>query len=217
MPLVTGEIYHVVNRGVGGIPIFKEKKDYQRFLKTLLYYQRQTVPFRFSRFLTLPKEEQEKILLENKKVLVEIISYCLMPNHFHFLLKQTVDEGILRFLRLATNSYSRFFNLKYKRNGALFGARFKATRIESEEQLLHVSRYIHLNPYSGFLVKDLKNLFTYHYSSLPEYLNLSPESYCQKEIITAYFKNPANYRKFISNQADYQRSLDLIKHKTLEK
>jgi putative transposase len=219
-PLITGEFYHILNRGSDSIPIFRNRYDYQRFIKTFIYYQHQDPPLKFSIFLKKSEAEREKIFSElnqSKKILVEIIVYCLMPNHYHFLLKQALDRGIFNFTRLISNSYSRYFNTKYKRKGSLFEGRFKAVRVENENQLLHLGRYIHLNPYSGFLVKNFKDLKNYPYSSLPEYLNPESGNVCQKEIIYSYFKHPSDYQKSVLDRADYQKKLETIKHQTLEK
>lgn len=220
VPLVTNEFYHIVNRGVGAIPVFKNSWDYQRFIQTFQFYQHDELPMRFSKFLALPKQEREDLFLSlsrSSKLLVEIIAYCLMPNHFHFLLKQKEDGGVMKFIRLATDSYSKYFNTKYKRKGTLFEGRFKAVRVETEEQLLHLSRYIHLNPYSGYLIKDLKKLVDYPYFSLPEYLGLNENKICQKQTIFSFFGSQAKYRDFINDQADYQRNLELVKHQLLER
>ena len=123
-----------------------------------------------------------------KNFLAEIVAYCFMPNHFHFLLKQKANDGISKFIANFTNSYGRYFNSKNKRNGPLFQNRFRATRIETEQQLLHVSRYIHLNPYSAYLVKNLKELEVYPYSSLPEYIGKTDSEFCYKENVLHYFK-----------------------------
>lgn len=219
-PLVTGEFYHVVNRGNSSIPIFRAKRNYQRFLETFCYYQNTNSPVKFSKFQTLPRAEREQVLENLKKerdFLVEIVAYCLITNHFHFLLKQNKDAGIFNFCRLLNNSYSRYFNILHKRKGSLFEGRFKAIRIETDEQLLHLSRYIHLNPYSSFVVKDFKNLLDYPFSSLPEYLGKTKEDICNKEIVYAQFSSVKSYQKFVLDQASYQRTLEIIKHQLLEK
>lgn len=218
-PLITNEYYHVLNRGNGGMPIFKSKYDYYKIIQILSYYQNVSHTVRFSKFITLPLDQRNQLLQEfkNKKdFFVEIIAYCLMPNHFHLILKQQKDEGIFNFLRLLSNSYAHFFNIKYKRRGSLFEGRFKAIRLENDYQLLHVSRYIHLNPYSAFLVKDAEYLKEYPFSSFQEYLGLVKNSICQKDIILSQFKSIKDYEKFVLDQADYQRNLEIIKHQILE-
>lgn len=219
VPLVTGEFYHIINRGNASVPIFKTKRDYHRFFETFLYYQNCDLSMRYAKLFTLSLKEREDLLnklKEKRKLWVEVIAYCLMPNHFHFLLKQVDDKGISNFIRLLGNSYSHYFNTKYKRKGGLFEGRFKAIRIETDSQLLHLSRYIHLNPYSSFLIKNLDELIKYPFSSLSEYLGLSKTKVCQKESILSSFSNQEDYKKFIFDRADYQRSLEEIKHQLLE-
>lgn len=217
--LATNETYHILNRGNASTPIFRAKRDYNRFLQSFLYYQNLTPPIKFSKLFQLSNQERKRLvdkLNRKKEFLVEIIAYCLMPNHFHFILKQTKDGGILNFIRLSSNSYSRYFNTKYKRRGSLFEGRFKSIRIETDSQLLHLSRYVHLNPYSSYLVKTFNKLIDYPYSSLPEFLGTSKEKICQKETVLGFFSDPKDYKRFVLDRADYQRDLEEIKHQLLE-
>lgn len=220
IPLATNETYHIINRGIASQPTFIDSKNYQRAVECLRYYQNKKPPIKYSRYLQLAKGRRAAlldILAKEKQFLVEIIAYCFMPNHFHLLLKQLADNGISKFVSNFTNSYTRYFNTKNERNGPIFQGRFKAKRIETEEQLLHVSRYIHLNPFSSYVVKSLKDLEKYPYSSLLEYLDDGGANFCSKEMIADNFKNEGAYKKFVFDQADYQRELDKIKHLTLEK
>lgn len=221
IPLINEEIYHVVNRGVNSIPIFKNRRDYQRFIQTFLYYQHDNPPIKYSALFQLSRNTREDILTslnKNHDSLVEIIAYCLMPNHYHFLLKQIKDGGIVDFIRLTTNSYSKYFNTKNKRAGPLFQGRFKTIHIETDEQLIHVSRYIHLNPYSSFIIKKLEELAKYPYSSLSEFSDNSNNhsQICKKDIVLKHFKSSRQYLKFVVDNADYQRNLERIKHLVLE-
>jgi len=218
-PLVTNEIYHVINRGTTSQPVFLNQKDYLRGLETIFYYQNKNPPLRYSFFLRLPRQQRIELLnrlKSQRKFLVEIIAYCLMPNHLHLLLKQVQDNGISTFMSNFANSYTRYFNTRQKRVGPLFQGKFKAVRVETDEQLIHLSRYIHLNPHSSYEVKNLKDLETYPYSSFPEYLNPKKSDNCTKEIVLHNFKNFTSYKKFVFDQADYQRKLQEIKHLALE-
>lgn len=205
-PLVTGEYYHVFNRGVAKMPIFKGPRDYQRFLKTLLYYQLEGPKSRFSLFTPTTKQ-----LDKNKKV-VEIICYCLMPNHFHFLLRQVKDGGITEFISKLSNSYTKYFNVKDGRVGPILQGEFKSVLIGTNEQLLHVSRYIHINP----LVSDLTaSLGDYIWSSYPEY-SMKEDGFCAKDIILDQFKSMQDYKQFVLDQEGYGRELEFIKHQLLD-
>lgn len=219
IPLVTDQIYHVVNRGIAEQPIFLREKDYERALETLLYYKNTHLPLRYSFFMRLPAKQRGEILTslkEKRGVLVDIMAYCLMPNHIHLLVIQRKDNGISIFMSNFANSYTRYFNTKRNRRGPIFEGKFKAIRIETDEQLLHVSRYIHLNPYTSYIVKTLNQLEHYPYSSFSEYLGYSQSNVCQKELILNQFSNRNSYKNFVFNQADYQRKVEAIKHLTLE-
>ena len=219
IPIVTGEIYHVVNRGIASQPTFTNGRDYQRMLMLLPYYRFASPPFKLSKFLTFPKSRQVEILQEmqeNGQPLVDIIAYCLMPNHFHLVLKQISDESIAKFVSDVSNGYTRYFNTKYERKGPIFQGKFKAVRVEGEEQLLHLSRYVHLNPFSSYIVKAENELEDYPYSSFSEYVRETSGGFCQKQPVLSHFETPNAYRDFILDRADYQRELQDIKHLTLD-
>ena len=203
--LASGEYYHIFNRGVNHTPIFLSVRDYKRFLKTVLYYQGQEVKPRYSFYN--PNIHN----FTGKGKLVEIIAYCLMPNHFHFLLKQTIDKGIENFVRKSTNSYTKYFNIKNKRIGPLFQGRFQSVHIETNEQLLHLSRYIHLNPIVSYVARDLES---YEWSSFKDYF--SNLNICSKDVILKQFKSAEDYKNFLLDQENYAKELELIKHQLLD-
>jgi putative transposase len=205
--LAEGEYYHIFNRGVEKRDIFRDKRDYSRFSETASYYQFSNLPTRFS-FRGRPGIVKLSQLRsqENNKKLVDVIAYCLMPNHFHFLLKQNLKDGITIFIGKTGNSYARYFNIKHERVGPLFQGKFKAVRIMNNEELIHVSRYIHLNPLVDYLVKDLKE---YSFSSYLEYLGLGKGISSPKEVMEQ-FETASDYEKFVQNQEDYARQLKRI-------
>lgn len=205
--LATGEYYHIFNRGVNKLPIFIGVQDYKRFIKSMLYYQLAGPKPSFSLFSPLSQE------LDKDNKIIEVNCYCLMPNHFHFLLKQTKDGGISEFLRKFSNSYTKYFNTKHNRVGPILQGEFKAVLIESNEQLLHLSRYIHLNP---FVSGQTKNLDEYIWSSYLEYVGLSDKEVCLKDIILDQFKLPQDYKQFVLDQTGYGMELEYIKHHLLD-
>ncbi len=217
IPIVAGEIYHVFNRSVAKQPIFLNKRDFNRAIECIKFYQHGDLPFRFSHYNRLPKEQKDKIteMIKNNPKIIEILTYCLMPNHIHFLLKGLTENGVIKFMSNFQNSYAKYFNTKTERTGTLFQPMFQAVRIESDEQLIHVNRYIHLNPVTAYLIKNIGELDQYPWSSYPDYFDNS-ETFINKELILNYFKNISAYRQFVSDQVDYQRKLDNIKHLALE-
>lgn len=215
--LANGQIYHVFNRGVERRMLFTNKREYQRALETIKYYRLNNLPLRFSKFLSQPKQLQQEILnhinaSQNKQV--EILAYCLMPNHFHFMLRQISDDGISKFISNFTNSYTKYFNTKHKRNGPLVQGMFEAVLVESDEQLMHLSRYIHLNPVSSFIIKE-QDLENYPWSSYREYLELDT-GFCDKQIVQSNFKSIDEYKRFVSDHISYAQELDKIKHLLIE-
>lgn len=216
--LAEDQFYHVFNRAIDRQTIFSTKWECKRALETLKFYRFADLPFKLSQLLNLPESDRQKIIInlnQNNKKLVEIIAFCLMPNHFHFLLKQLKENGISKFVANFTNSYTKYFNTKHERRGHLFEGLFKAVLVENNEQLLHLSRYIHLNPVSSFIIKP-DSLEKYDWSSLQEYLNISKENLCSKEIVLNNFPSIEEYKKFITNQIKYAQELEKIKHLTLE-
>ena len=138
------QIYHIFNRGVEKRTTFLDKRDYRRFLDSMDYYRIKN-PTRFS-------FKKRSTLIENVTIdtpLVEILSFCLMPNHFHLLLRQIEEKGITNFISKLSNSYTRYFNVRHKRVGPLFQGTFKAVRVEDNKQLLHLSCY--MQPFSSML------------------------------------------------------------------
>jgi len=208
VPFVTNEIYHIFNRGVNKNDIFFSDDDFRRFYLTLLHYK-----LGEGKFSHLTDPGSAGLQKTNIQARVQILAYCFMSNHFHFLLKQLVDGGITWYLQHVTNSFSHYINTKYKRVGPLFQGRFKNIHIESDEQLLHVSRYIHLNPYVSTIVQDVKD---YKYSSYPSYLNHYDNLLCDPELVLSYFKSRDEYEQFVLNHAEYALSLEKIKHHVLD-
>ena len=219
LPLVNGEIYHVFNRGIDGRPTFTGIREYERVKELPRFYQWNNLSTRYSVFAEWEIERQQNFIKKVKSLgepLVEIAAYCFMPNHFHMLLRQASNGGISKFLSNFQNSYTRYFNTKHRRLGPLFLDQFKVVRIEDENQLLHVSRYIHLNPYTGFVIKTIDELSTYPWTSFPEYLGSEKREICQKQILMEYFRGKAAFQSFVFNHADYQRRLVGISHLTFE-
>lgn len=219
IPLITGEYYHIYNRGINKQPIFLGTRDFDRIMLLLEFYSFDRPKLRFSKYQQLSQKDRKIFfdqLNKKHKKLIEIICFCFMPNHFHLLIRQLTDNGISRFTGILQNSYTKYFNVKHKKIGPLLQGQFKAIRVEDDSQLLHLSRYIHLNPYTSFIVKELNELKNYQWSSFMEYINGENSGLCNKEIILGNFKDREEYLRFVFDQALYQRELDRIKHLSLE-
>jgi len=136
-----------------------------------------------------------------------------MPNHFHLLLFQISKYAIPKLLQQITNAYTQYFNQKYKRVGSLFQGPYKAVRIEKDEVLLHINRYIHLNPISAELTSNLNQ---YPWSSYRQYIGSNKSKICDTSFVFGNFSSVIKYQEFILDQVDYATSLEQIKHFTLE-
>lgn len=192
--------FHLYNRGVEKRNIFLSDKDRERFIQTIRICRLVSSPKVSLVFKQLklgrisPKESFEK---KWGPLWVEILAYCLMPNHFHFEVKELVKNGVPKFAQRLGNSYTLYFNTKYDRVGRLFESTYKSVEINTDEQLVHLSRYIHANPVISSKVKlNIKQLKTYQWTSLPIYLGAESEI-CQSDEIMSFFKSGKNYWKFV--------------------
>lgn len=150
VPLVSGERYHVYNRGVDKRDIFLEKHDYLRFYQSLLFFNtiEATGSFRLAKSLSD----------KNITKLVQIYSYCLLPNHFHLILEQMVDGGISEFMKRISVGYTGYFNEKYTRTGVLFQGGFKRVHIENETQFQYLVAYVNEN-HTVHQINNSKEIF----------------------------------------------------------
>lgn len=193
--------YHVYNRGVDKRTIFQDDLDYRTFLHLLkLYLSAEKKPDSALTRTDLVRPRPVQPINDE----VKLVSYCLMPNHFHLLVKQRTETGMTKLLRRVATTYSVYFNTRYSRSGTLFQGRYRAVLVNSEEQLLHLSRYIHLNP-AELTRTDLVN---YAYSSYPYYLGKKHADWLNLTPVLSYFHSAAkdinlkginSYRSFVED------------------
>lgn len=219
-PLINDNHYHVFNRGVGRMPIFKSKYDYMRMIDLMDYYRFEKPPVRFSHYNRLNYDEKmilQEQIYKNSKELVEMYAFVLMPNHFHIQLKQLTENGISKFMGNFQNAYTKYFNTKHVRSGTLYELRFKAVNIESDEQVLHLNRYIHLNPFTSGFVDSDKGLMNYEWSSYPIYAAGTNISMINTRFVMDLFSEERDqFVKFTLDQVDYQKQLHNYKHLLLD-
>jgi putative transposase len=145
VPLTTGEVYHVFNRGAHKQKIFLEERDYRRF-QLNLHVANHTEPIVIREILESQKYKEPFSGFRSDKSLVDILAYSLMPNHFHLILRQKTDGGISRFMRKTGVGYSMYYNVKYSHSGVLFQGRFQSRHIDNEAYFRWIFSYVHLNP-----------------------------------------------------------------------
>ncbi len=222
-PIVTGEVYHVFNKSIAEYKIFNNDPEFLRMINVICYYQREKPAIKFSDFIRSPQAKQDHLKRMNsfppqrwergdKEKLVEIVAYCVMPTHLHLTLKQLKENGISIFMGNILNSYAKYFNTKHERKGHLWEGRFKHVLVESDEQLLHLTRYIHLNPTTAYLVDKPEDWLV---SSYREYLAGTGNSkICKYDDILDI--EPKDYKEFVEDRISYQRELAKIKHLFLD-
>lgn len=201
--LANHQYYHIFNRGIEKRDIFIDDKDYRRFFSSLILMNDEKGGmmiewrnYKYSHPNTSPEEFLRLSLrnsLKNRKKLVNIISYCLNPNHYHFVLEQIIDRGVEKFMHRIATGYTRYFNDKYHRSGSLFQGVFKAYQIKSTAQLLRMSVYVNCNSE----IHGLHRAKKYKWCGFAEYLNKpSKGKLCDKRVINEHFKNRREYEKY---------------------
>jgi len=194
---VIGQFYHVYNRGVDKRSIFLNDRDYQRFMDSISSFNDVEPIGHLSRNVVHDSDEI-------KNMLIQISAFCLMPNHFHFLIEQKADDGISKFLHRLLTGYTMYFNKRYERSGALFQSTFKSKHVKNDSYLLQLSRYIHLNPLK-ILSPECKEptaadrlLKMYPWSSYRDFCQQSGmNKENRKNMIVDMVGGPDDYRKFV--------------------
>ncbi len=196
--------YHVYNRGVAKQRIYRDKDDYKKFIGLLKFYlslQGQTLQVKVS-----PSK-----VLKNHSEDVRLHCYCLMPNHFHLLLYQEKIDSMNYFMRSFATKYSMYFNDRYKRTGPLYESRYKAVRVETDDQLVYLSKYIHLNPVE--ILPAGTDPAGYKYSSYGNYLRLFKQPWVKTKRILNFFQEKSYY-EFMKDEDD--KGLSVVKSLVLD-
>ncbi|KKW12527.1 MAG: Transposase [Parcubacteria group bacterium GW2011_GWA2_49_9] len=215
-----GEYYHLYNRGVERRPVFENDSDRKRFM-LLLYLCNGKAPFRFDR-LPAWKDETSLELIKSAlgekmdSPIIAIGAYCLMPNHFHLLVRETTENGISAFMHRLSTAYTMYFNIGRKRDGVLFQGRFKAKHAKTDTYLRYLFSYIHLNPVKIIEPKWKENgirdrrrakqyLAEYPYSSYFDYLGISRQfsKLLNQKEFPGYFPEKTTFNREISDWLRY--------------
>lgn len=208
-----------------------DDKDYLRFVHDLFEFNDQD-PVSNTSYHFKNMEVQPRYFTERKKprkLLVEILIFTLMPNHFHLLLRQKEEGGIVKFMQKLGTGYTMYFNQKHERVGGLFQGRFKAVMIEQEAHFMYLPHYIHLNPlelnYRGSTSIDWKDamyfLKNYRWSSFPDYVgNKNFPSVTQREFLLGILGGKEHYKKetisWLKEKKENEKNLEGIKEILLD-
>ncbi len=181
--------YHIYNRGAGDALIFLDDQDRHKFLSL------------FARHLDSNDLSKKTDGSQYDKYDLELIAYCLMGNHFHLLVYQETDpQAITQLMRSVATAYTMYFNRKYKRHGHLFQSIFKASHITDDAYLLHITRYIHMNP---------RSYLRYKWSSIAYYLGVDAPPWLHPEKVNDMSQR--QYREFLESYEDRRAELELLK------
>lgn len=202
--------YHIYNRGVAKNKIFLDDKDYKTFLFYLKFYLTLELHDKDLQGRTL-KVPPSKIP-NNFTDEIKLVAYCLMPNHYHFLIYQKRKDMIQHFMRSLGTKYSMYFNRRYERVGPLFQGKYKGVLVDSEEQFIYLSKYIHQNPIE--ILPAGSDLEGYKYSSYLNYLGVINQTWVKpRDILDLYTDNnkQISYKQFIENlQDDFFSISDIV-------
>ncbi len=177
-------VHHLITKG-NNQDIFLDDRDFNRYIFSLRKF--------------------------SKRLSVRILAFCLMPNHVHILARQDSEISLSKFMQTLSTAYANYFNTRYKRQGHLFEARFKNIEVTTDEYLIHLSRYIHLNPSSSQIVQSPQH---YKWGSYKHYLGNGSLDFIDERIILAYFSkdNPRrDYQEFVESRIEYQKDISLQK------
>jgi putative transposase len=196
VPFVKDEYYHIYNRGVDKRKVFMDEGDFKRFVRSIKEFN-SLEPIGSIYLNSLGKNKPKHQLRRPTSQLIEIVAYCLIPNHYHFILKENGEGGVSEFMKRLGGGYTKYFNKKYKRSGALFQGRFKSTHIKTDSKLAEYSAYVNLN-HKVHAHKYPLRRWTSQWSSWREYVGKvsKKNSICEKGMILSHFRSRVDYKKF---------------------
>lgn len=204
------EYYHIFNRGVEKRDVFSDAKDYERFLLSMNILNDQRINSmidwrdykKYNKKSSLDDFLKLRFRSEDRQPYVEIIAYCLNPNHYHFILKQVSDKGIEKFMHKIGISHTKYYNKKHERSGVLFQGVFKAIHIDSNEYLLYLSAYVNKNNFIHGYNKDDR----WPYSSLHHYLGKTSNPLVHENVVLSQLGNRTDYKTFLEKNALHMRN-----------
>lgn len=221
--LAPDEFYHLYNRGTEKRNIFSIEADRERFI-ALLYLCNTIEPVHIDDIKKSRGSTSLELLLESERAetLVDICTYCLMPNHFHLLVREKEDGGISRFMQKLLTGYTMYFNKRHDRSGALFQGKYKVTHADEDRYLKYLVSYIHLNPvklidplWKENGIRDRKSaekyLREYRYSSYPDYLEIPriESKIINRTALPEYFCDTRDFENDITDWLEYQKDTEL--------
>ena len=195
--IAPGEHYHIFNRAVNKQVIFHNTGDYIRFLFLILHFQSAIKVSHLNREVKEFAESlgQHRVLTIEKRM-VELVAFCIMPNHFHLIVKELEESGIASYMQRVLNAYGKYYNTKYEKSGHVFQGPYRAVHISDDRQLLHLSAYIHRNPRE--ISKWFRKEEQYTWSSYQDFIGENRwGKLILPDIVIGQFRNKAEYKYFV--------------------
>lgn len=236
-PLINGEIYHIVVRAIDPIELFRDKRDYFRMIYSLFVFNDENPTSSVFRKRNVPRSnlgtEISLAIMKSgekkkRKVLVEILAFCLMPNHIHLLVRQVRNGGISKFMQKLGTGYAMYYNKKYERQGHLFQGRYRIVHVKTQEQLKTLFVYIHTNPVSLIVphwrekgIEDLKKVIKfledYKWSSYPDYLGKKNFSFLtRREFLTKVMSGIDGCQESVNDWLEFKKELADLEKMAIE-
>ena len=197
LKITPGEHYHIFNRAVNKRIIFHDTRDYIRFLFLILHFQSAIKVSHLNRAVKeFAKSLGQHSVLTIDKRMVELVAFCIMPNHFHLIVKELEENGIASYMQRVLNAYGKYYNTKYEKTGHVFQGPYRAVHISDDRQLLYLSAYIHRNP------REISRWFRkedqYIWSSYQDFIGENRWSdMLMPDIVRGQFKNHQKYHEFV--------------------
>jgi putative transposase len=179
---LPGHYYHIYNRGANREQIFRNEENYVFLLRKIKSYA--------------------------SELSITIIAYCMMPNHYHFLVRQEAETPLCQFIQAVFNSYTKAFNKAFGRSGTLFEGPFQAIHIEQESHLLHLCRYIHRNPLDAGLVTDPGE---WPFSNYLEWIGRRTGSLVDRNFVQEHFPSSERYGNFVNDHCQSTKITEIIR------
>jgi len=213
----NNQYYHIFNKSIDNQKPLINKNSSSYFLRLVNYYRHTNVRLCYSQAVRLLPEYKQRYfdsLDLTHEYKVDILAYCLMPNHFHFLVKQKIDNGISSFMSNLLNGFTRYNNILIQRKGPIFLPSFRSKIILNEEALIHVSRYIHINPLVAGIISNVEDIWNYPLSSaFYYYKDLSNLINTKLILESSYFRgDKQKYIKFVENEAIHKITKSYVDH-----
>ena len=204
-------IWHLCNKSIANFGIYKDPNNSQRFIEVSDYYNNINCKIRYSYTIRKKLYKYQNLLIPKNDSIIKVLSYCIMPDHYHLVIKILESDVLSKYINDIENAFTHYFNKKFNRKGPLWQTSFRSVLIKTNEHLLHVTRYVNINPTTSQLVDRPEDWIFSSYKDI-----ISNPIFLKEYLKEISINNPLSYKKFAEDNINYQRKLKLIKKLILE-